>query len=184
MQGGQGGTILSAAGRVQARRPCRQDVTRALDACQAAAHGSAERREWTSVRDPSELPGTDLDERTCRPWSRASSQAQIDRQKISVLIRVCAISPARSVLVAVQDLGGVRAGAGRPPKGKSAGVSHLRRPSLSPRHPLHVTLRLTSGVPSLRQQALFVRVRGALALGQERFGFRLVRTEQPSASDR
>jgi putative transposase len=70
--------------------------------------------------------------------------------------------------------GGARAGAGRPPKGKSAGVSHLRRPSLSHRHPLHVTLRLTSGVPSLRKQALFLVVRSALARGQERFGFRLV----------
>lgn len=70
--------------------------------------------------------------------------------------------------------GGARAGAGRPPKGKSAGVSHLRRPSLSHRHPVHVTLRLTSGVPSLRKQALFVRVRSALASGQERFGFRIV----------
>jgi len=70
--------------------------------------------------------------------------------------------------------GGARDGAGRPPKGKSAGVSHLRRPALSRHHPLHVTLRLAAGVPSLRSQALFVGVRGALARGQERFGFRLV----------
>jgi REP element-mobilizing transposase RayT len=39
---------------------------------------------------------------------------------------------------------------------------------------VHVTLRLSSGLPSLRQQALFVRVRSALASGRERFGFRLV----------
>lgn len=70
--------------------------------------------------------------------------------------------------------GGARAGAGRPPKGTSAGVSHLRRPQLSRHHPLHVTLRLVTGVPSLRTQALFVSVRGALAEGRERFGFRLV----------
>jgi REP element-mobilizing transposase RayT len=69
---------------------------------------------------------------------------------------------------------GARAGAGRPRKGKSAGVSHLRRPSLSRHHPLHVTLRLAAGLPSLRTQALFCGVRGALAQGQERFGFRLV----------
>jgi putative transposase len=69
--------------------------------------------------------------------------------------------------------GGARAGAGRPPKGTSAGVSHLRRPSLSQHHPLHITLRLTSGLPSLRTQALFVAVRRALAQGQQRFGFRL-----------
>jgi REP element-mobilizing transposase RayT len=70
--------------------------------------------------------------------------------------------------------GGARAGAGRPPNGKSAGVSHLARPSLSRHHPLHVTLRLTSGVPSLRDQALFQGVRKALAEARQRFGFRLV----------
>lgn len=69
--------------------------------------------------------------------------------------------------------GGARKGAGRPPKGEAAGVSHLRRPALSRRHPVHVTLRIGAGVPSLRR-ALFGKVRGALAEGQERFGFRLV----------
>jgi REP element-mobilizing transposase RayT len=52
-------------------------------------------------------------------------------------------------------------------------VSHLRRPALSRHHPVHVTLRIVAGVPSLRGP-LFRRVRGALAEGQERFGFRLV----------
>jgi REP element-mobilizing transposase RayT len=68
--------------------------------------------------------------------------------------------------------GGVRAGAGRPPRGGRAGVSHLRRPAVSPLHPLHVTLRVRRGVPSLRGR-LFPRVQGALALARERFGFRL-----------
>jgi putative transposase len=70
--------------------------------------------------------------------------------------------------------GGARAGAGRPPKGNAAGVSHLRRPSHSARHPLHVTLRVQRGVSSLRQGNVFVRVRKALANGKERFGFSLV----------
>jgi hypothetical protein len=84
--------------------------------------------------------------------------------------------PRRTARLALQfnSWGGSRAGAGRPSTGKAAGVSHLRRPSLSRHHPLHVTLRLAAGVPSLRSQALFVGVRGALARGQERFGFRLV----------
>ncbi|HEU4579806.1 MAG TPA: transposase [Polyangiaceae bacterium] len=69
--------------------------------------------------------------------------------------------------------GGARKGAGRPPKGDAAGVSHLRRPALSRHHPVHVTLRIVAGVPSLRG-ALFRKVCGALAEGQERFGFRLV----------
>jgi len=69
--------------------------------------------------------------------------------------------------------GGARKGAGRPPKGDAAGISHLRRPALSRHHPVHVTLRLVPGVSSLRGP-LFCKVRDALADGQERFGFRLV----------
>jgi REP element-mobilizing transposase RayT len=69
--------------------------------------------------------------------------------------------------------GGARKGAGRPPNGDAAGVSHLRRTALSWRHPVHVTLRIAAGVPSLRG-GLFGKVRHALAEGQERFGFRLV----------
>ena len=70
--------------------------------------------------------------------------------------------------------GGKRKGAGRPPKRNTAGVSHLRRPSLSHRHAVHITLRIASGVPSLRNDRLFGAVRFALAAGRERFGFRLV----------
>ena len=47
--------------------------------------------------------------------------------------------------------GGKRKGAGRPPKGNAAGVSHLRRRSLSRHHPVHATLRIVCGVPSLRE---------------------------------
>jgi REP element-mobilizing transposase RayT len=70
--------------------------------------------------------------------------------------------------------GGARKGAGRPPNGSVAGVSHLRRPVLSHLHPLHVTLRIVAGLPSLRTWRLFTEVRRALAGGRERFGFRLV----------
>jgi REP element-mobilizing transposase RayT len=55
-----------------------------------------------------------------------------------------------------------------------AGVSHLRRPSHSRHHPLHVTLRLLPGMPSLRTWDLFGSVRVALAAARERLGFRLV----------
>jgi len=70
--------------------------------------------------------------------------------------------------------GGARTGAGRPPNGSTAGVSHLRRPSHSAHHPLHITLRVRRGVPSLRDRVLFAKVRQALADGKERFGFSLV----------
>jgi len=75
---------------------------------------------------------------------------------------------------AFRTWGGKRKGAGRPPKGNTAGVSHLRRSRLSLHHPLHITLRIAAGVPSLRDGRLFERVRFALAAGRERFGFRLV----------
>jgi len=70
--------------------------------------------------------------------------------------------------------GGARANAGRPPKGRTAGVSHLRRPSHSYTHPLHVTLRVGRGVPSLREHSVFSVVRRALAQGKRHFGFSLV----------
>ena len=71
-------------------------------------------------------------------------------------------------------LGGKRKGAGRPAKGNAPGVPHLCRPALSRHHPLHITLRIASGIPSLREGRLFDKVRSALAAGRERFGFRLV----------
>jgi REP-associated tyrosine transposase len=69
--------------------------------------------------------------------------------------------------------GGRRTGAGRP-KGNANGVTHISRPSLSRHHPVHVTLRLVAGLPSLRLEKLFGKVQLALAHGQRRFGFRLV----------
>jgi putative transposase len=70
--------------------------------------------------------------------------------------------------------GGARKGAGRPPNGERAGVSHLRRPAQSRHHPLHVTLRVQRGLRSLRDPALFRAVRQALADGKGRFGFSLI----------
>lgn len=70
--------------------------------------------------------------------------------------------------------GGKRPGAGRKPKGVRAGVSHAARPSVSRHRPLHVTLRMTRGLPSLREQALLAALRGALRAGKERFGLRVV----------
>jgi putative transposase len=46
--------------------------------------------------------------------------------------------------------GGARKGAGRPPREKRAGVSHLRRPVLKARFPVHVTWRMRQDVWNLR----------------------------------
>jgi putative transposase len=80
----------------------------------------------------------------------------------------------RQLSLRFRTWGGARKRAGRPPTGERAGVAHLRRPSLSERHPNHVTLKLRPGIESLRQPALFRAVRTALAAGKDRFGFRLV----------
>jgi len=81
---------------------------------------------------------------------------------------------ARQLALEFRSWGGQRTGAGRPPNGSKPGVSHLRRPTLSRHHPVHVTLRIVAGVPSLRAGLRFYELRTALARGQQRFGFRLV----------
>ncbi len=68
--------------------------------------------------------------------------------------------------------GGARNGAGRPKKSRET-VPHARRAPLSRRHPVHVTLRVARGLPPLRRGPTYSLLRGALAAGSERFGFRL-----------
>ncbi len=73
--------------------------------------------------------------------------------------------------------GGARRGAGAPKKQLAAGggrVVHLSRPRHSRHHPVHVTLRVGAGLPSLRHRRLRSTVFGAFGAGAERFGFRLV----------
>ena len=84
------------------------------------------------------------------------------------------VSRPRQLRFAFRTRGGARKGAGRPPSGSIAGVSHLRRPALSRHHPVHVTLAIGRGIGSLRGSAMFRTVRGALARARDRFGFRLV----------
>ena len=70
--------------------------------------------------------------------------------------------------------GGKRRGAGRKPKGEKAGVSHTKRAALAACFPVHVTVRLEKGLPSLRRKEAYRVLKGAFAAGSERFGFRLV----------
>ena len=74
---------------------------------------------------------------------------------------------------ALHTWGGRRAGAGRKPKGKRAGVPHRRRPLLAARYPVHVTLKLLRGLCELRTPRMFRRVREALVGGCARPQFRL-----------
>ena len=57
---------------------------------------------------------------------------------------------------AFRTWGGRRRGAGRKPKVERAGVTHGPRPEHAARHPVHVTMRATRRLPSLRAQRVFV----------------------------
>ncbi|MFO1010437.1 MAG: hypothetical protein U1F29_10285 [Planctomycetota bacterium] len=70
--------------------------------------------------------------------------------------------------------GGARPGAGRKRVAECASVPHRARPRLNGRAPLHVTLKLAKGLPSLRASATHAVLRDALRAGAERLGFRLV----------
>src|SRR5688572_26843606 len=75
---------------------------------------------------------------------------------------------------AFKSWGGARKGAGRKPKnGVAAGVKHEPRPQLASRYPAHVTMKLRSGLPRLRQKAEYAALRAAFGKGRDRFGFRL-----------
>jgi hypothetical protein len=70
--------------------------------------------------------------------------------------------------------GGTRKGAGPKARGERAGVSHRTRAPLAARFPAEVTMRVRSGLPSLRGPREFAALRGAILTGCERAGFRLV----------
>src|SRR6476620_45410 len=80
----------------------------------------------------------------------------------------------RQQLFKFRTWGGRRAGAGRKPKGKTAGVAHAPRPVFARTLPVHVTLRFKKGVWNLRRKA-YRTVEQALGDGAERFGARLLR---------
>jgi putative transposase len=69
--------------------------------------------------------------------------------------------------------GGRRRGAGRKRTGPRACVSHRAREALSARHPVHVTVRLRTGLPSLRRDAARAAIERSFRAARERFGFRL-----------
>src|SRR5688572_4367956 len=59
--------------------------------------------------------------------------------------------------------GGARPGAGRKPNGERAGVSHAQRGAVSGREPVHVTAKLSRGLPRLRSKREYAALRRAFA---------------------
>ena len=62
---------------------------------------------------------------------------------------------------------------GRPPKGDKPGVSHLRRVPVPTDCPLHVTVRLQKGLPSMRRPRTYDALLAVFTKGCDRFGMRL-----------
>jgi REP element-mobilizing transposase RayT len=68
--------------------------------------------------------------------------------------------------------GGKRQGAGRRPADPDNVISHRKRPALASRHPVHVSLDVVHGLPSLRRRIGLLRT--ALYESSKRDGFRLI----------
>jgi len=69
--------------------------------------------------------------------------------------------------------GGRRPGTGRKPASGRRSVPHRSRPVHEPRHPVHVTMRLCEGLPSLRSERVFVAMKRAFASASNH-GFRVL----------
>jgi REP element-mobilizing transposase RayT len=70
--------------------------------------------------------------------------------------------------------GGARKGSGPKRRAPREQVKHRARERFRGARPVHVTLRLRAGLPSLRETAAYRALVGALGAGSERFGLRLI----------
>src|SRR4051812_32494132 len=68
---------------------------------------------------------------------------------------------------------GPRRKRGRKPAARRTRLPHVPRPVHKHRHPLHVTVRVRQGLPTLRSQSMFRRILTALHAASRRF-FRIV----------
>lgn len=70
--------------------------------------------------------------------------------------------------------GGKRKGAGRKPTGPRRRVPHARRAPVHRDHPVHVTIRVVDGLPSLRGAEAFACILAVFKAARGRFGFRII----------
>jgi REP element-mobilizing transposase RayT len=84
------------------------------------------------------------------------------------------VRSSRQLELPFRSRGGVRKGAGRKPAGAKAGVPHARRAEFKARHPLHVTMKVRQGLPSLRQRGLASLLFAAFRAAKQRLGAKLV----------
>ena len=72
-----------------------------------------------------------------------------------------------------ENWGGKRKGAGRKPKFERAGVAHRRREKVTRHLPVHVTMKLRKGLPSLRRRRESRALFGVFGKVCEGAGFRV-----------
>ncbi|MBL8897647.1 MAG: transposase, partial [Planctomycetes bacterium] len=70
--------------------------------------------------------------------------------------------------------GGKRKGAGRKPKNAEAGMPHRHRSEKKRSEPLHITVRLADGLPSLRRGGALKVVLAALSASSDRHGMKII----------
>jgi REP element-mobilizing transposase RayT len=88
------------------------------------------------------------------------------------LVILCEIKMNRQLsLPKTGGWGGRRVGAGR--KRHTKELPHDTRPLHKERFPVHVTLRIRRGLPSLRHERRFARIKRAFRYGCDRFGMRM-----------
>jgi len=80
---------------------------------------------------------------------------------------------ARALMLPFRTWGGARPGAGRKPNGKRAGVPHVGRQPFGRGQPLHITVRLREGLPSLRTRHAGRALFAAFAKAREHLGLRI-----------
>jgi REP element-mobilizing transposase RayT len=90
------------------------------------------------------------------------------------MVRASRTSAPQQTAFVFRQHGGKRRGAGRKPNAAGApGVSHAARPTLTGKHPVHVTLRVHRDVPNLRRNAYHPILMEALRASRRKDGFRL-----------
>ncbi len=91
-------------------------------------------------------------------------------------MKAIAASPTRKLRqlqLTPRTWGGFRPGAGRKPA-KRRKAPHRARPPLASRHPVHVTMKVAEGIPTLRGRCCGPTVARAIRTASERHGFRLI----------
>ncbi|MBK9384935.1 MAG: transposase [Planctomycetes bacterium] len=80
----------------------------------------------------------------------------------------------RQLVLDFRQHGGKRKGAGRKPKNAEPGMPHRQRAAKKRGEPLHITVRLAHGLPSLRRGDALKCVLAALSASSDRHGMRII----------